>query len=143
MSTAIPTVTGYSPFWNERFGAGSGTGYTMLTARNSLDYHTAMHLSRNGNRTVRRTMRSLLGATTGSSKAETVAQIRAGTPFDNNSLAGARPVDTVTLQSGNTTAADLTYMQNLVDRLFIMNPTLANYPVDASGNGGGGKAGSI
>ena len=141
MATVLPTVTGYSGFWNERFGAGSGTGYAMLAGRNSIDNLTAQQLSKPGNRSVRRVMRALLGATTGGSKVETVSQIRPGTPFAGETFGGARAVDTVTLQSGNTTAADLTYMQNLVDRHFILNPAIASYPADASGNGGGNKAG--
>jgi hypothetical protein len=48
-------------------------------------------------------------------------------------------METVTTVNRNTTAADLTYAQGLVDRVF--NAEISSYPVDLSGNGGGGKRG--
>jgi hypothetical protein len=49
-------------------------------------------------------------------------------------------METVTVNSGNTTSAQETYIENtMIDALFAQNPS--SYPTDASGNGGGGKVG--
>lgn len=139
MSTVLPTMTVTSPFW-QTTPNGAAT-YSMLYGRNSIEQMASMHLGKPGYRTVRRAMRALLGAGTGSSKAESVTQIAPGTPFNDATHGGVRTVASVTLQSGNTTAADLTYVQGIVDRAFNMAPAIASYPVDISGNGGGGKVG--
>jgi len=67
---------------------------------------------------------------------------------DGLNLGGAQPIATVVAISGNTTAAqEIQVDQQLLPR-FMPPITSAGvecsgYPVDKSGNGGGGKAGTI
>lgn len=146
MATTAPTVTGYSPFWSNvnTIPNGSEADYNSVTrsGRASHEYNIALAMSRPGFRGVRRTIRALLGASAGAADTETYSRVTAQTPFAPETLSGLRPIETATVQSGVTTAADVTYINaQIVDRLFNLSPALASYPADASGNGGGGKGG--
>lgn len=137
MSTTNPTVTGWSTFWGQTANA-----YQLQNGRSSNDYFAAMALGRGGQRGVRRIMRVLNGAAPGSNATETVARIAPATPFVTNTGGGARVVETVTEVNRNTTAGDATYVNSFIlDRIYNMTPPIASYPVDLSGNGGGGKRG--
>lgn len=133
MSTVLPVVISTSPFWNNN--------YQQMVGRSSCEYQVSRNMASPGFRTVRRVLRALVGTAAGGSKVETVAQIAPATPFQDATSGGVRPVNTVTLQAGVTTASDVTYINAMVDRVFTMQPTIANYPVDLSGNGGGDKRG--
>ena len=74
---------------------------------------------------------ALLGAAAGGTATATKKQVQhvQGAP------GGLIPIETITLINRNTTAADLTAFQALMNR----NVFPANYAADAAGNGGGGK----
>lgn len=143
MSFTPPTVTGYSPFYSSTVGiasAGNEASYNAMTrvARSSTEYSIARLLARGGFRGMRRVMLVLTGAAAGSAASETHARVAAQTPFNIGSMGGARTIETVTDNSGNTTAAQETYIENnILNMRYAANPT--SYPVDAGGNGGGGK----
>ncbi len=147
MATTVPVVTGYSPFYsvfssNLSGGEASYNAVTSRVGRASHEYNIALQMSRPGFRNVRRTIRSLLGAVAGGADAESYARVAAQTPFAPETAGGLRTIETFASQTGVTVAADVTYINaQIVDRLFNLSPTLANYPADASGNGGGGKGG--
>lgn len=88
---------------------------------------------RNGAMTsaVTQLMYALLGVAPGANatKTQTRVQGQAGSP------GGLQVIETVTLVNRNTSANDLAAFQALLRR--ITGPT--TYPVDLSGNGGGGK----
>jgi len=137
MATTIPAATGWSQLYGD-----IPNSYQLLFGRNSNDYMAAMALGRAGQRGVRRIMRVLNGATAGGAAVETYARVQAAIPLTANNGGGVRVVETVTVENRNTTAADVTYVNTqMIDRIYNMTPPIASYPVDLSGNGGGGKRG--
>ena len=88
---------------------------------------------RNGGKglVLRRLMFALLGNTPGTVAVETKKQIK----WEQGSPGGLITVETVPLVNRVTTAADVNAAQALLYRSVYP----ANYAVDASGNGGGGK----
>jgi hypothetical protein len=80
---------------------------------------------------LRRVITTLLGAAPGANATQTKVQVQAV----QGGASGLIPIETVTLMNRATTAADVT----AVNALMFRNPFPANYAVDASGNGGGGK----
>lgn len=139
MSITVPTVTGYSTFWQMQ----SQPTYAMLSARSYEESAIARVLSRGGFRGVRAVMRRMNGTAVGSTATDTYARVSAPQGLtDAQALGGSRTIDTVTSVSRATVAADLTYENaQFYDKLFNMAPAISSYPVDGSGNGGGGKAG--
>ncbi len=146
MSFTTPTMgtTTYSPFYESTIGitsAGNESGYNNLPryARSSTEMQLARLLAAPGFRTIRRVMKVLNGASAGSTATETYARVQALAPF-SGAYGGARTVETVTLINAATTTAQRDYITNkILDARYNQNPS--SYPVDASGNGGGGKAG--
>jgi hypothetical protein len=88
---------------------------------------------RNGakSQVLQRLLLTLVGAAAGATATQTKKQIQ----WEQGSPGGVVPVETVTLISRVTTAADVTALAGLLTR----TPTPASYPADLSGNGGGGK----
>jgi hypothetical protein len=152
MSMSLPTVTGWSGFWGV-----APNSYTMLYGRSSIERNIARALSKPGARRLQAVMSSLNGTAVGGAVGRQYAQISApnGLTFPSL-LGGLRTVDTITVVPvGVTTAAQKTYVQDeVIDAITEMAPGLSTggvgnmpvtawknqlYPVDLSGNGGGGK----
>lgn len=135
-----PTVTGWSTFWQQIAPVGQGAAYALHGNRSSQERRIAIHLAKPGYRGMRRVIRTLLGAAVGAAATETHSRIVAPAGLTQAaSFGGARQIESVTDVNRVTTAADLTYVQGVVDRVYNANPT--SYPTDLSGNGGGGKEG--
>lgn len=140
MSFSPPVVTGYSGFWSGVYSINSAQAeadYNSVAraARSSNERRAAIALSRPGFRGMRKVMRVLNGAAAGSDATETHSRIAAGTPFQPETEGGVRALEVVTDNSGVTTTAQITYLNNkLLDLLFVPNPAFP-YPLDASGNG--------
>lgn len=146
MSFTPPTVTGYAGGFDptmQRAGNGTEANYNAVTryARTSAERHLALVVSRGGLRGLRAAMRSLNGVVAGSSAAASHARVRATASVDQGigiSPGGLRTVETFNDQTGNSTAAMVTYINSLVYDELVDAPTAAT---DLSGNGGGGKVG--
>ena len=125
--------TGYSnTLGSGQANLGATAGYVQFNGTQQGDDRLAK-MFRNGAMTsaVTQLMYALLGAAPGSNatKTQTRVQGQTGAP------GGLQIIETVTLVNRNTTANDLAAFQALLRR----NPAPASYPVDLSGNGGGGK----
>jgi len=98
---------------------------------NQQDYTLARLLRRPGSRSLRRLVRTLLGVAPGSTAQEFRTRVvaRIGAP------GGQQLTEQVAYVNRATTATDVTEITKLLDR--VQWPT--SYPVDAGGNGGGGK----
>lgn len=91
-----------------------------------------------GARVVRRVLYTLLGAAPGAAASETRTRIKAVQGLtDPQNCGGVVPIETASLISRVTSAADLTAVQAIFNR--VSAP--ASYPADLGGNGGGGKGG--
>lgn len=144
MSISAPTVTGYSGFWlNEGGLNGAATPYAMLFHRASTELRMATLSSRPGFRAMRELLETLIGANVGAAAADSYARVSAPDALASASqLGGLRTIETVTTVDRITATADKSYfVDNFIKKRFIMNPAIASYPTDASGNGGGGKLG--
>jgi len=128
--------TGFSP----TLGSGdavtySTSGYAYANGISSAD-QTIARIFRNGpqHRVAKQLLYTLIGAAAGSAATKTRAR-RTAQAFANDGGGGLVPIETVTLVSRNTTAADATAFKALLDRV----PYPSTYVADASMNGGGGK----
>ena len=131
--------TGFSP----TLGAADAitpvtAGYVYFDGITQDDFRINRLFFEGQNRVARRLLRTLIGANAGSNATENRTRVQAAqstfSPTDNGGLV---PVETVALVNRNTTAADVTMFQALLDR--VVQPS--SYPTDVSGMGGGGKLG--
>jgi hypothetical protein len=146
MTTSIPTVLSTSPFWtsNGLNAANSTTNpYAMAFSHNSTERMLSQLIGKASSRALRATIRALTGVAPGASKASTNYRIAAINSLTNNAdYGGNRTIEAQAASSGNSVAADVTYINKWInDQINNMQPTIANYPVDLSGNGGGSKVG--
>lgn len=147
MSFGAPVVSGYSPFFDPalaRPGNGAEINYNAVPryGRASSEMLISAQLAKGGFRGVRRVMRALMGAAPGASGAESYTRVGTAQQESITGIGpgGLRTMETYVANSGNTTAAQETYIENLiVDARFNQNPS--SYPVDLAGVGGGGKVG--
>ena len=126
-------MASYSGLWDGVYG----DSYSLLVDKPSVGKKIDKFLrrSRNGSRELRELMLTLIGASAGSTAADsylraahTVAQ---GLPAANG---GLRTMETRTIINRATTAGDVTATKAL-----IAGSSAPTYPVDKSGNGGGGN----
>jgi hypothetical protein len=135
----IETVPGQVPFtgYTNTLGSGaanqSGTsGFVMFNGTQQGDDRIAK-MFRNGEMTagVTQLLYTLLGVAPGAVATKTYPRVQGQT----GAPGGLQTIETVTVVNRATTAADLTAFQALLRR--VTGPP--SYPVDLSGNGGGGK----
>jgi hypothetical protein len=132
---ATPSQVPFTGYTNS-LGSGaantpSSSGYAYFNGIQQGDDRIAKML-RNGAQSAATTalMYALLGAGTGGTATKTKARVVA----QNGQNVGAPQIETINLINRATTAADLTAIQALFNR--VVQP--ASYPADLSGNGGGG-----
>ena len=141
MALAVPTMgSSYSGFWNNTGPSGtSGAGpYSERFARSNQEFKIAQFMGKRGFRKYRAVARLLTGATAGGTTTDSYKRLQsAQAMYDAQYNGGLRTLQTVS-NAVTTTAAHVTYLQS---RLYDMATGSQTYPVDLSGNGGGGKRG--
>lgn len=130
-SAPTVTVSGGSLFTTIQ----ASTPYALLGVNQRTKRMIGRLLRREGNRLFQEIMLTVNGAAAGSAASKTHSRIEA--PTDSDNLGGVRVIETVTDVSRNTDAADVTELA------LVLNKSVAGltYPIDLSGNGGGGKLG--
>lgn len=139
--------TGYAPFSKDN--PLDGNVYAFLTGaqggqEGAVQKLIGKLLRKNGMRSLNAVMLSLNGTAVGSNATKTYARVKAQATDPNNiesgfTLGGVRAIETITSINRNTVASDETLIDTLMNQ--VQAQAIASYPVDASGNGGGGKAG--
>jgi hypothetical protein len=130
--------TGYSP----TLGAGAanvGANSGQLQFGNpAIDYRLENTLRRSQMRPFMKVLRALTGAVAGSNATVNRERVK-GTPAkdDPAALGGIVQMELQSVINRNTTAADVTFIQSVLDEITAPSP----YAVDVGGNGGGGKLG--
>lgn len=136
-----PTVTGWSSFWaltgdqqNYYPTPVSQKGY-----RTHIQWQLARLLKRNQTRDLVAAMVALNGAAVGGTATSTYKQVHSQTfqPTFIGEFAGNRQIDTITAINRATTAADQTFINDMLNNALL--EAGITYPTDASGVGGGGK----
>lgn len=136
MSFVVPTVTGFSSFYGE-----GANDYQPMYARSTGERAIGVILARQSNRAMRASIRALTGVVSGSSEATSYTRATAPAGLtDAQGLGGLRAVEVFAVQTGNTSAADVTYINAQINDA-VFNQAPSSYPVDTSGNGGGSKLG--
>lgn len=130
-------ITGYAKFWGE-----GSNEYNLYINRPSIRTGIARVLRRPSYREITEALFTILGTAVGQTALSTFSQVSAPDGLTQSELlGGSRTINAVTAISRVTVASDLTYMQDeMTNRRF--GQAIASYPTDASGNGGGGKAGT-
>lgn len=138
LNGAVFTWTGYSP----TLGAGAAnlaanTG--VLQFGNSALVNTIENkIRRTQMRAFQKVLRALVGAAAGGAALATRSRVVAKQALnDPADIGGVVSIETVNLVNRVTTAADVTYIDSVLDKLTAPSP----YAADTSGNGGGGKLG--
>lgn len=145
----MPLFNGsYSGLYDRWYGQpysplGTNTNEVNATERLAV----ARVLRSKGGRAFARLMYALTGAGAGATATEAAASLAAsagiaGGVNDPLSQGGKRTVAATNLVNRVTTAADIALVQDTLTKAF--GPTVnSGYPVDKSGNGGGGKVGGF
>lgn len=146
MSLTFPTVTGYSAFWELN---GDKVPYAPISRaqrgmRSPLERHLARTFKRNQLRELVEVMITLNGAAAGQAALATYPRRQA--PAGPSAtvpvvtgigdLGGAVAIETVTVIDRVTTAADETYVDDILNNNLL--EASISYPT-VSGSGGGGK----
>lgn len=124
------------PAWSGLYNGVYDANYAPLVNRapHLKPVNKMLRKSRTGSRIAHALLNALIGAATGSNVTETMARIGStASPGDPVVNGGARTIETRTLLNRNTATADVTALKKIVND--TGKPT---YPVDRSGNGGGG-----
>lgn len=145
MSLTRPTITGYSGFWSDIIAIGPAAGYDLLPlAQNGNRGPTEPKIARifksERQRELVGALAALIGAASGGTATSTYKRRKGQTtPTDVGSFdAGNVTIETQTVISRATTAADVAYLKQLFSgRLTSSNIT---YPGPASGNADQGPA---
>lgn len=138
MALLAPPVTGFSGFWQYHAPAGQTAPYAPRFYRSSEEYRASVQINKRGFRKYKAQMRALNGVAPGASAVDTFGRVTAVQAInDGQSNGGRRTIGTVS--NTTTTTAPMASVINarLYDQLNVVQP----YPIDASGNGGGGKRG--
>ena len=131
-TSAVP-ATGWSEFW------GGANAYATAYGRSGTERELARALSKGGFRAGRALMRALNGAAAGATATATFKRVSNPAQFEANS--GNVLIDTITDVNRATAAGDITYINAKVyDMVALMNPPIADYAVDLSGNGWTGNS---
>lgn len=134
---------GWSGLWNREYGE----NYSALGSNNTAEFNSTTNkaiskrISRDrGGRKLAEILRTLVGATAGSTAAVNHVQIAETSNLGNPTAhGGSRTIETIEDVNRATTAADVTVIQGIIDQVFAPS----SYPTDAAGNGGGGKVGKF
>ncbi len=146
MAITLPTVTGYSAFWQT---TGDKVPYAMTPianggGRSPLESRLARILARNQLRALNAVWTALTGAAAGGTATSTYKRVAAPVgpdaaapvPTQIDALGGNRVIETVTAIDRATTAADEAYVKDILDG-DLLERTIT-YPT-VSGSGGSGK----
>jgi hypothetical protein len=151
MSVSVPVVTGYSGFWER---TGDLNPYAPLSRsaqgwRSKLEWQVAQLFAKQQMREIKELMYTLITGAVGDTALATYARVQP--PVGPSSaipavtgvgdMGGNVPIETVTVINRATTAADATYLADMVNGEMQPGPSSLILVADASGNGGGGKAG--
>jgi hypothetical protein len=131
--------------WDNMFGA----PYALLNEPNATARGVARLMAPQGARGLGAAAEALTGAVVGTpiTGAGSYTQVTAKAT-DGLNMGGLQTISTYVAASGPTTASQ----HNLVDQqltprfmpaMFVAGQECSGYPVDKSGNGGGGKAGTL
>lgn len=127
------------PAWSGLWDDVYGQPYAPINQRMVLPRRIGMSYVREGMAADAAIAKALNGAAAGGTATATRKQVEALQSINSLGLGGARVIETKTIINRATTAADETAVDAMIEAKFA--PT--TYPVDASGNGGGGKTSSL
>ena len=114
--------------------------YALLNEPSAAARSVARIMFPTAQRDVGAVMKELDGVAPGATALATQAYVTAR-QADGLNMGGAVPISNTTLINRATTAADVVQLNRQYQPTFA--PALNAYPVDKSGNGGGGKTGTI
>lgn len=123
----MPTWSG---FWNHVYD----TGHSLIDS-NRVRRSFGLALRARGRQPYNEVIRALTGAAAGGTATGSYKRVAVQDVNDPTTLGGKRLVETKTAINRATTAADVTKIKDDLD--FKNSPS--PWPVDKSGNGGGGK----
>ena len=125
----------FTGLWNGVYG----TPYALTNSRNKLERDIALAFEKAGAQPLSAVAIALNGSAVGGTASRTRRRVLAVRSLSGYDLGGQRAIEAVTDINRATTAADETALDNIYNGVFA----LTSYPVDRSGNGGGGKVGTL
>lgn len=127
----------YSGLWN----GVHGQAYALQVSRSPLYRRISQALRRRSLTVLREVLDTVTDGSSINGAAAVTYKRRAGDPLPGNSVSGggAATIETVTKVSAVATVGAATVTAAAVDGLVDYKSYPSSYPVDASGNGGGGR----
>ena len=120
-------ATGYQGLWTDEAGLPT---YTPIQNRVPRRNGIKRLMNRSQYRAISELFDTLIGAASGNAASASHAQIKGQVPFEDGG--GARPIETISDISRNSTAADITMLKEMTFNV----RTRPAYVKDLSGNGG-------
>lgn len=117
---------------------GAVAGHSLISTKKTNGRHVSRLLGKQSMRALKELMLTVTGAAAGQTAADSYARIQhevaPGVALANG---GQRTIESVTTVNRATTSDDVTTIQDIIADEWSLTP--AQYPVDLSGNGGGGR----
>lgn len=129
--------------WSGLYNHIHGVNYSPLGSRTNLQRKFSRLLEKRGSRVTAKLLQTLDGVAPGSAASYTYPRISNpdSSEIDKYPYSGKRTLETVTLINRNTTSADVTALNQLLDDKFA--PAIANYPLPKDGRKPGGMVGAF
>jgi hypothetical protein len=127
------------PAWSGLYDYRHSTPYALTNSRNAIQTQIAKVFEKYGMQAQSALAIALNGASAGGTATRTRTRVEAIPDVGAFVLGGKRNIVTETIINRVTTTADKDALNTLYNGVFA--PT--SYPVDKSGNGGGGKVGTL
>jgi len=121
------SASGYQGLWTEEARLAA---YTPIQNRVPRRNGIKRLMNRSQYRAISELFDTLIGAASGAAASKTHAQVAGQVPFQDGG--GARPIETITDISRNSTAADITLLKEMT----VSVRSRPAYVADLSGNGG-------
>lgn len=138
LNGAVAAWTGYSPTVGANGSIVPSTSGQLQFNNSALVNRLENTLRRTQSRALQKVWRALTGAAAGGAALATRARVTAKVAKDDPAdIGGLVSIETINLVNRVTTAADVTYIDSVLDKITAPIP----YAVDPSGNTGGGKLG--
>lgn len=132
--TAVAAATGYQGLWTTIHGA---SAYSTIGALTQAEQDVRRTTRSRGDKAMMRRLYALIGAAAGGTALQSISRRSYQSDIGGFTYGGLATIVVDTPINRVTTAADVTDIKAILDA----RNTFATYPVDRSGNGGGGKRG--
>jgi hypothetical protein len=138
LNAAVASWTGWSPTLGPTSSVVGSTSGQLQFNNSPIVYRLQNTFRRTQSRPLDKVWRALTGVVAGSNATVNRERVKGVQAYlDPSAIGGLVQMELQSVINRNTTAADVTYIQTILDKITAPSP----YVADSSGNGGGSKLG--